>query len=139
MSTPVFAQVVLAIIGATALVFIAYKLTVPFLKFSYDQKLVASKHTRKNFSFHIIILPWLIGSGIMTFLYMPIVAIISIIYPIMSGMIFIFPWQNAQRIENVEISKNRNIGELSFISVGSLVILIAIFKWILSPGINFVS
>jgi hypothetical protein len=136
LNTPLFIQIIVALIGAAILIFIAYKLSIPFLNFSYQQQWVDSKQSRKNFSFHIIILPWIAGSLIVTVLYLPVIAIVSIIYPIMSGMIFIFPWQNAQRIENVSLSENKKIGELSALSIGLLVLLIIVFRFILAPGIQ---
>jgi len=134
---PLFPQIALAFIGAAALLFIAYKLTAPFLQFSYEQKWVTDERSRKNFSLRIIILPWIIGSGIITILYLPIIAIVSIIYPIMSGMVFIFPWQNAQRIKHVKLSNNNKIGKLSILSLCLLIVLIMVFKLILAPGISF--
>lgn len=133
----VFGQIILAVLGAAALLFIAYKITRPFLEFSYEQKWVNDRKTKKDFSFHILILPWIIGSAIITLLYMPIIALVSIIYPIMSGMIFIFPWQNAQRIENIRISKHKKIGQFSLISFFILVIMMVLFKFVLAPGIQF--
>ena len=135
LNSPLFLQIMIALIGAAILLFIAYKLTSPFLNFSYEKKWVESKKARKNFSFLIIILPWLIGSFIVTLLYLPIIAIVSIIYPIMSGMIFIFPWQNAQRIENVKLSNDKKIGEISFLSISLLALLIIVFRFVLAPGI----
>jgi len=136
LSTPLFVQILVAMIGAAILTFIAYKLTRPFLNFSYEEQWVNSQQARKNFSFHIIILPWLIGSFIVTLLYLPVVAIVSIIYPITSGMIFIFPWQNARRIENVECSDNRQIGKISTLSIVLLGLLMIIFRFVLAPGIQ---
>jgi len=135
LNSPLILQIVVAFIGAAILVFIAYKLTTSFLNFSYQKKWVDTKQVRKNFSFHIIILPWLMGSFIVTLLYLPVVAIVSIIYPVMSGMIFIFPWQNAQRIENVKLLNDKKIGEISFLSIALLVLLIIVFRFVLAPGI----
>ena len=136
LGTPLLIQIIIAIIGAAILVYIAYKLTAPLLNFSYEQQWVDNKQARKNFSFHVIILPWLIGSFSVTLLYLPVVAIVSIIYPITSGMIFIFPWQNAQRIENVTLSKNKQIGEISLLSIVLLGVLIIVFRFVLAPGIQ---
>ncbi len=132
---PLPIQIIIAVIGAAVLFFIAYKLTVPFLQFSYRQEWVVDEHSRKNFAFGIIILPWIIGSSIVTILYLPIIAIISIIYPIMSGMVFIFPWQNARRIKSVELSKDTKIGEPSVLLCFLLAVVIIGFKLILASGI----
>jgi len=137
LNVPFFIQLVFAILGAIMLLFMAYKLTTPFLQFSFMEKWLVDKYSRKNFSFGIIILPWVIGSIIVTFLYLPIIAIVSIIYPILSGMVFIFPWQNAQRVENILLSKNKRIGEPSIMIYLSLVVLIIVFKFILASGIQF--
>ena len=136
LDVPLFIQITLAVFGSGILLLIAYKITVPFLQFSYRQNWINEPQSRKNFSFLIIILPWIIGSTIITILYLPIIAIISIIYPIMSGMVFIFPWQNAQRISNVELSDNKEIGKLLYSLYFSLVVLIIVFRLILAPGIR---
>ncbi len=137
MNAPLTVQIIVALIGAGILTFIAYRLTIPFLQFSFKKNWVTDGQARKSFSFSIIILPWIIGSTISTLLYLPVIAIISIIYPIMSGMIFIFPWQNSVRIENVEISIDEKIGAISYVSVLLLIVLIAGFRLILAPGIQF--
>lgn len=133
--TPAWVQIALAITGAGMLLFIAYKLTEPFLRFSFDQAWVADGKSRKNFSFHILILPWIIGSVVVTLLYLPIVAIVSIIYPFMSGMVFIFPWQNAVN-PVVEISRHTDPGKLFFMPFAFVVILAAVFRFVLAPGIS---
>lgn len=137
MNAPFTIQIIVAVIGAGILTFIAYMLTVPFLQFSFKKNWVADGQARKNFSFNIIIIPWVIGSIISTILYLPVIAIVCIIYPIMSGMIFISPWQNSVRIENVEISNYENSGRLSFSLIILLIILITGFRLILVPGIQF--
>jgi len=135
LKTPLWIQITAAVLGAGALLYIAYKLTTPFLSFSYKPDWVADASTRKNFSFHTLILPWIIGSVVVTVLYLPIIAIVSIIYPIMSGFVFIFPWQNAQQVQDVPLSGNENIGSFSMSVIGVLIVLAIIFKWILAPGI----
>jgi hypothetical protein len=134
--TPLYFQIILAVLGMLILSFLAYKLTLPFLQFSYMQKWVDNPKARTKFSFGIVILPWIIGSTIVTILYLPVVAIVSIIYPISSGMIFIFPWQNARRIENIHLSNNTKIGSPSIFLYFSLAVLIIVFKFVLAPGIN---
>lgn len=135
-NTPFWIQIVLSVIASLMLVFIAYKMTAPFLKFSYKKEWVENGKSRKNFSFHILFLPWIIGSGIITVLYLPVIALISIIYPVLSGMIFIFPWQNANRITDIQISTDRKIGKISFLTIGLLLLLIILFKFILAPGVE---
>ncbi len=128
-------QLSLALLGALLLLYLAYKLTTPFLTFCPEKEMVSNPDSRVNFSFYILILPWIIGSGVMTILYLPIVAIVSIIYPIMSGMVFIFPWQNARRIEEVQVNSNQQICKPSIPAIIFLVLLIIIFKIVLAPGI----
>lgn len=137
LNTPLWTQIFIAFLGAGILLFIAYHLTSPFLTFSYKKEWVNSGQSRKNFSFHILILPWIIGSAVMTFLYLPIVAVVSIIYPITSGMVFIFPWQNARRIENLQLSDNRSLGQVSYVAILLLILMILGFRLILLPGIKF--
>lgn len=136
LNTPLWIQILVSFLGAAALLFLAYKLTAPFLSFSFKSEWVANRLSRKNFSFRIIILPWLIGSVIMTILYLPIIAIVSIVYPIMSGFVFIYPWQNAQRIENVELSSTTEIGNVSYLTIFVLLALTIVFKLKLAPGIQ---
>jgi len=133
---PLYFQIIVAVLGMLILSFLAYKLTLPFLQFSYKQKWVDTPKSRTDFSLNIIILPWIIGSTIVTTLYLPVVAIVSIIYPISSGMIFIFPWQNARRIENISLSNNTKTGEPSVFLYFLLAVLIIVFKFVLAPGIN---
>jgi len=135
LNIPYVIQIIIAVIGAGILFYIAYKLTIPFLQFSYKQEWVADPGSKKGFAFRIIILPWLIGSTIVTILYIPIIAIVSIIYPITSGMIFIFPWKNAKRVKNVRLSEDKEVGNYSALLYFSLLILIIVFKLILAPGI----
>jgi len=135
-NTSVWFQILIAFIGAALLLFVAYNLTKLFLRFSYKEEWINSGKSRKNFSFYILILPWLIGSVVMTILYLPIVAVVSIIYPFTSGMVFIFPWQNARRIEKVQLSDNNNLGQFSYLAILYLVLLIIGFRLILLPGIK---
>ncbi len=134
---PIVYQIIVAIIGAMALLYIAFRMTKPFLEFCSNPEWIQDGKSRKNFSLIILIVPWLIGSSIITFLYLPIIAIISIIYPIMSGMVFIYPWQNAEGIKTLEKSGNTELAKLSIPTLGLLVFLRVIFKWVLAPGIIF--
>lgn len=136
LDTPAWIQIGLAVAGAGILLFIAYKLTVPFLRFSYERDWVGDGRSRKNFSFHILILPWIIGSVIVTVLYLPIIAIVSIIYPIMSGMVFIFPWQNAVNPEIGKLSGDNALGKLSPAAIGLAVVVAVVFRFMLAPGIS---
>jgi hypothetical protein len=137
LNTPIWIQLLLVIVAMAAILFIAYHLTAPFLRFSFKSDWVNSIASRKKFSFYILLLPWIIGSGIMTLLYLPIVALVSIIYPISSGMVFIFPWQNAARIKHVDLSKDNKIGQISLYAIFFLAILILVFRLVLLPGIKF--
>ncbi len=134
-NTSLTLQIIIGIIGAAILFYIAFKLTIPFLKFSYKQEWLVEPKSRKDFSFNIIILPWIIGSIIVTILYLPIIAIVSIIYPITSGMIFIFPYKNAKRINDLKPSMNIEIGKYSVLLYFFMVILIIAFRVFLAPGI----
>jgi hypothetical protein len=136
LNLPLTVQIIIAVIGAAILTYIAFKLTIPFLKFGYKQEWLFDPKSREHFLFRIIILPWIIGSIIVTILYFPIVAVISIIYPFTSGMIFIFPWRNAKRVETLKASENSKIGAYSILSYLSLIILVIIFRVILVPGIE---
>lgn len=134
--TPAWIQIGLAVAGAGALLFIAYKLTIPFLRFAYEHEWLAEGKARKDFSFHILILPWMIGSVVVTLLYLPVIAIVSIIYPIMSGMVFIFPWQNAVNPENVKLSATKVLGRPSPTAIGTALITAVLFRFVLAAGIE---
>ena len=135
--TPFWGQITVAVIAGLLLVFVAYKMTTPYLKFCYKKKWLINGKARKHFSLHILFLPWIVGSVIVTLLYLPIIALVSIIYPVMSGMIFIFPWQNADSVELTSISGVKELGKISYLSTGILLFLIIIFKFVLAPGIKF--
>lgn len=136
MEVPFVFQLVGFFIGAGALLYLACKMTKPFLLFSYKPEWISDRKTKVNFSFHSLFLPWIIGSVLITILYLPIIAFVSVIYPIMSGMVFIFPWQNAQRIENITLSSNTNIGKFQFKIFILLLVFLFVFKFILAPGIQ---
>lgn len=128
-------RIVLAILAAGLLLLLAYKLTRPFLEFSVREEWINTPVSRKSYSFRVLILPWIMGSLVVTFLYLPIVAIISIIYPITSGMIFIYPWQNAVNADNISPSSDLKSHQLSFQLIWGTLISAIIFKFILAPGI----
>jgi len=133
--TSLITQLLYAIFAAIGLLIVANRMSRPFLEFSYKESWIKPEKAAKNFSFSMIMLPWIIGSVIITFLYLPMINIISIIYPIMSGMIFIYPWQNAVRVKNIRLSTDRRIGGFSMVLFGFLIVLIVVFRWILPPGI----
>lgn len=134
---PFLQQIILSVISAGGLLYIAYKMTIPFISFSYKEKWVKTGFDRKNFSLHTLIIPWVIGSIAVTILYLPIIAIISIFYPIMSGFVFIYPWQNAQGAENFVLSQNEDIGSFSTRLTFVLIIAVLVFKIVLAAGIEF--
>jgi hypothetical protein len=133
---PLVYQAILAFFGLVMISIIAYKLTIPFLRLSHHQDWLRSPKERMNFAFIIIIIPWIIGSGIVTLLYLPAVALVSIIYPFTSGMIFIFPWRHAKRIkEPLKISHGKLALPLYRIYL-FLLISILVFRLVLAPGIK---
>ncbi|WP_299668159.1 hypothetical protein [uncultured Polaribacter sp.] len=136
LNIPLWIQIFLAIIAALLLVYVAFKMTAPYLRLSYKHAWLKDGKAKMNFSFHVLFLPWLIGSLIITVLYLPVIALISIIYPIMSGMIFIFPWKNADSIKEIIPSSNKEIGKLSYMGLGALILLILLFKLVMAPGIE---
>ena len=136
-STSLFLQILFSLIAALSLLLVANRMTRPFLEFSYKKEWISPAPNAPKFSFGIIILPYLFGSIIITFLYLPIIHIVSIIYPIMSGMIFIYPWKNAITIKNIRLSNNQQLGNLSWKIILVFCLLIIIFKWILPAGIAF--
>lgn len=65
-----------------------------------------------------------------------IIAIVSIIYPVMSGMVFIFPWQNAVNASGVTPASSARIERTSAAAVILLVVAAGVFRLILAPGIE---
>jgi len=135
LAVPMSLRVILAVLGAAALVWVAYFSTRPFLRFATVTSQVDSPSSRTAFSFRIIILPWLIGSVVITLLYLPVVAIVSIIYPITSGMVFIFPWKNARRVEDVEALGSARLHALGWPWYVALTLAVLVFRAVLAPGI----
>src|SRR5690606_30347715 len=132
---PLAMQIAISVLAALALLFMAYKMTKPFLKFSYRAQWVDSEGSRVTFSLHTLILPWILGSAVVTLAYLPIQAIVSIIYPVMSGFVFIFPWQNARRIQTIPLSEDESLGVISKKSTALLIVLLLLFKLVLAKGI----
>jgi hypothetical protein len=136
LNTPLVWQVVIAVAGAAILFYAAFQMTVPLLQFSYKPVWVSDAKSRKQFALNILIFPWLIGATLVTILYLPVIAIVSIIYPFSSGMIFIFPWKNAKRVHKIKCSKEVAIGKPSAVLYASLIVLIIVFRGVLAPGIT---
>lgn len=136
LDTPLYLQIIFAVTAGIVLVVITLKMSRPFLRFATRQEWLQTVHFRKRFLFHIIILPWIFGSLIMTVLYLPVIAIISIIYPVMSGFVFIGPWQNGEKITNVLASKSINSEKISLKYILILILLSLIFKFALQPGVK---
>jgi len=137
LGTPMTLQIIYTLVAAVGLLIVANRMSRPFLEFSYRKSWVDPEKNALNFSFSTIMIPWILGSVLVTILYLPIVNIVSIIYPISSGMIFIYPWQNARRIKNIRLSDQRNTGKLSLILMILFVIAMILFRWFLPPGIRF--
>ncbi|MBL7951236.1 MAG: hypothetical protein JNM62_05905 [Flavobacteriales bacterium] len=132
---PMSVRVIIALVGGALLTLVAYGSTRKFLSFAAEQSTLGSPSTRLHFNRSIIILPWLLGSLVVTLLYLPIVAIISIIYPIMSGMVFIFPWKNAKRITNAIALGSSSLQRPAPWLYAALIGMAVIFRLVLAPGI----
>lgn len=130
-------RITIALVGAAALCFVAYRVTRPFLQFATDRAMLEDAVSRLSFNFRIIILPWLIGSVVMTILYLPVIAIVSIIYPISSGMVFIFPWKNAKRVNDARALGSATLLSWAWPFYGALLGGILVFRLVLLPGIPF--
>ncbi|MGI9532219.1 hypothetical protein [Lutimonas sp.] len=135
--TSMFLQISFSLLAALGLLVVANRMTRPFLEFSYKKQWIQPEQNAPKFSFIMIMLPYIIGSVIITFLYLPVINIVSIIYPIMSGMIFIYPWRNAVTVKNVRLSSSDQIGNLSWITVLIFMLLLIIFRMVLPRGIAF--
>lgn len=136
LQVPMLVRIGIALVGAAALAWVAYFSTRPFLQFAPQPSLVEGPSSRMMFNFRIIILPWLIGSVVVTLLYLPVVAIVSIIYPITSGMVFIFPWKHARRVEDAEAHGSASILGPSWAWYGALALAVLVFRLVLAPGIE---
>ncbi len=135
LETPLYLQIIFAVIAGGVLIVITLKMSKAFLRFATRQEWLQTGQYRKKMLFHIIILPWIFGSLIMTGLYLPIIALISIIYPVMSGFVLIGPWQNGENITDVLASKSTNNEKLSIKYISIVILLSLIFKFVLQPGI----
>ncbi|MDX9751571.1 MAG: hypothetical protein RBT71_10865 [Flavobacteriales bacterium] len=125
----------LALAGAGALAFAAYRLTRPFLAFAATAAELATPEARARHNGRAIILPWLLGSAVMTLLYLPVVAVVSIIYPVMSGMVLIFPWQQARREADVRPMGDPALRRGPWRGVLLVVLAAAVFRLVLVPGV----
>ena len=135
--TSLFQQILYAIIAAFWLLVVANKMSRPFLEFAYKNEWIRPEKNAPKFSFQIIIIPYMIGSLIITLLYLPFINIVSFIYPIMSGMIFIYPWKNAITIKNVNLSENASLGYLSWKLISICILMICLFRFVLPKGVVF--
>jgi hypothetical protein len=133
---PMALRIGIAVIGAAALAWVAYFSTRPFLQFATHPLMVEDAASRTAFNFRIIILPWIIGSVAVTLLYLPVVAIVSIIYPITSGMVFIFPWQNAVRVTDAHAQGNAALTGTNWTWYSLLVLAVLVFRLVLAPGVE---
>ena len=128
LNTPGILQIFNVLLAAIGLLLVANLMSRPFLEFSYKEDWLKPEKQARKFSFSMIMVPWIIGSIIITLLYLPMVHIVSIIYPIMSGFIFIYPWQNSVRMKNVRLTTNENLGSFSLMLVGFLILLSGAFR-----------
>ena len=135
LDVPLALRIIVALIGAAGLTFVAYKSTRPFLQFATDQFVLDNAKSRTAFNFGIIILSWLIGAVTITLLYLPVVAIVSIIYPISSGMVFIFPWKNAERVKDARALGSGSLSAPLWTWYAALLGAVLIFRLVLAPGI----
>lgn len=130
-------RIALAVFGAAGLTYVAYASTRPFLRFSSEQAALEDARARTAFNFRIIISGWVMGALAMTLLYLPVVAIVSIIYPITSGMVFIFPWKQAARINGERAMGSTALTRSAWPLYGSLLAAVMVFRLVLAPGISF--
>jgi len=135
LDVPMALRIIIALLGAAGLTFVAYKSTRPFLLFASDPLVIENAKSRTAFNFRIIILSWLIGAVTITLLYLPVVAIVSIIYPISSGMVFIFPWQNAERVKDARALGSGSLSTALWTWYAALLGAVLIFRLVLVPGI----
>lgn len=135
LAVPMVFRICIAVVGGAALAWVAYYSTRPFLQFAEQSSVLEDASSRTAFNFRVIILPWLIGSVVVTLLYLPVVAIVSIIYPITSGMVFIFPWKNAQRVTDAKALGSAIVSSISSAWYGAVVLAVLVFRVVLAPGI----
>ncbi|MGV9013732.1 MAG: hypothetical protein ACOH13_14155, partial [Flavobacteriales bacterium] len=128
-------RIAIALVGAAALTYLAYRVTRIYLQFHTDADGLNGPVERMAFNFHIIILPWLIGASTVTLLYLPVVALVSIIYPLSSGMVFIFPWKNAKRVVDAQALGDEATLHPAWTWYAALVVAVLFFRLVLGPGI----
>lgn len=137
LEVPMVIRIALAFLGGALLCRLAIWSTRPFLRFTREGAMLESQASRSSFNLRIIIFPWLIGSAVMTLLYLPVIAVVSIIYPISSGMVFIFPWKNARRITDARPYGSRRSYASAWPWYGMLLIAVLVFRLVLEPGVAF--
>ena len=137
LDVPMVLRIIVALLGAAGLTLVAYKSTRPFLQFATYHFVLDNAKSRTAFNFRIIILAWLIGAVIVMLLYLPVVATVSIIYPISSGMVFIFPWQNAERLKDARALGSGSLSAPLWTLYAALLGAVLVFRMVLAPGIAF--
>jgi hypothetical protein len=127
--------VIFSIYAAIYLNSLAGNSTVHYMSFYNINTFSESDNSRKSFALQFIIIPCLIGSFIATLLYLPVPMILSLIYPVLSGMIFITPYKLSIYIKNIPTSSEINFEKFSLTSVFICIFVVGVFRFVLVPGI----
>jgi hypothetical protein len=136
---PFAAILAVSVAGAAAQLVVIWFLRRPFLSFAFEEAQLATAAGRKRVMLHALMLPWLVGSILFTLLSLPSPAIISLVYPLSSGMPFIMPWQaagNPSAREGLAASDGAAAAAVSRGAIAALVALVAIYQLVLKPGVS---
>ena len=135
---PWYGIALVSLIGISGQLFVIALLTKPFLSFMPAGIDVSDRAERLRFMKTVLIFPWLIGSVVYSLLALPSPALISLVYPFMSGMPFIMPWKAAG---NPRFSAVRGIGRIPgrvpYLLWVILIGLVLFHEFILISGIKF--
>jgi len=135
---PMLAIVALSLVGIGTQLAVIWHLRRPFLSFAFDEAQLATADGRKRVMLHVLMAPFVLGSIVFTLLSLPSPALISLVYPLMSGMPFIMPWQaaaNPNTRAGVVASDGQAAVFVSWLAIAVLVALAAFNQFVLKPGI----
>jgi hypothetical protein len=137
---PFWVVLVVSALGIGGQLFVIWNLRRPFLSFAFDEAQLASAEGRKRVMLHALMIPWFVGSIAFTLLSLPSPALISLIYPLSSGMPFVMPWQaagNPNARAGVAAGDGRAAAAVSWLAVGALAVLVAVNQFVLKRGVAF--
>jgi hypothetical protein len=130
------AQIAIAVVSLLAMVAAGLALTGPFLRLADSPQRVATRGARRSFVLNAGVLPALIGVLLIAPFRWPGSAP-SLVAPSILVAVFGLGWIFASAWMFTRVEANGRARRVSWIGVGALVVLLAIFQLVLRPGIAF--